>query len=77
MLYHSILLENLIEHREGTSAIDHEIFRDDFEPADHRLALEDVVVVRDTQPDTHSVFGEAVKAIGRHSNGTHRKTVRK
>ena len=32
-----------------------------------RLVLEDVVVVRNAQADADSVFGEAVEAIGRHS----------
>src|SRR6516164_8472566 len=47
-------------------AIDHEIFRDDFKPVDHRLLPENVVVVRNAQPDPHSVFRETVKAIRRH-----------
>ncbi len=68
MLDDAVLLENLVEHVQRPSAIDHKVFRDDFEPVDHRLLFENVVVMRDTQADAYSVIGEAVKAISGHDD---------
>ncbi len=38
MLDDFVLLENLVEDVQRAAAIDHEIFGDDFEPVDDRLA---------------------------------------
>ena len=66
MLDHAVLLENRIEHFERPAAIDHEIFRDDLEPIDHRFLRENVLVMRHAQADADSVFGEIIEGIGRH-----------
>jgi hypothetical protein len=48
MLNDTVLVEDLIEDLEGAAAIDHVVFRDDLEPIDHRLLVENVVVVRNS-----------------------------
>ena len=63
MLDDAVLLEDRIEHFERAAAIDHEVFRDDLEPIDHRLLLEDVPVMRHAQADSDSVFGEAIERV--------------
>ena len=50
VLHHFVLLENLIEDAQRASAINHEIFGDDFEPIHHRLARKNVMVVRERRP---------------------------
>jgi hypothetical protein len=42
VLHNAILLEDSIERGERPAGVDHEVFRDDFEPVNHRLAGEDV-----------------------------------
>jgi len=66
VLHDAILIENLIEDMHRPAAIDHEIFRNDFEPIDYRLAGEDVLVVRGTQTDPDAIFCESVETIGGH-----------
>src|SRR4029077_5405170 len=66
MLHYVVLLENLIEHFERTSAIYHEIFRDDLKPIDHRLVPENVPVMGHTQAEADAVLGKVVELIGRH-----------
>jgi hypothetical protein len=66
MLDHAILLQDLVEHLQWTSAIDHEIFRDDFKPFHDRLFFEDVLVVRDAEANTDAVVRLAVKLIRGH-----------
>ena len=66
VLHHAVLLENPVEHVQRTSAIDHEIFRDDFKPVADRLLFQDVVVVRNAQADAYAVFSKPVEAICRH-----------
>ena len=56
VLHDAILLENLVEHVQRPSAIDHKVFRDDFEPVDHRLLFENVVVMRNAQADAYAVI---------------------
>ena len=66
MLDDAVLLEDRIEHLERAAAIDHEVFRDDLEPIDHRFLRENVPVMRNAQADADSVFGEIVEGIGGH-----------
>ena len=61
-----IMLEDPVESRERTPAVDHVIFRDDLEPIDDRLLFEDVGVVRDTQSNPNAVIRERVESICRH-----------
>ena len=49
-------------------ADDHEIFRDDFKPVHHGFLLEDVLVVRDTQSNSHTIIGISIEAVCRHNN---------
>ena len=62
----AVLLQNLIEHFERPSAIDHEIFRDDLEPIDNRFLGKNVSVMRHAQTDADSVFGEIIECVSRH-----------
>ncbi len=64
VLHDAILLENLVEHFERTSAINHEIFRDDLKPIDDRLLFQDVAVMRHAQADSDAVVVEILKWIG-------------
>src|SRR5580704_9409413 len=66
MLNDAILLENSIQNCKRPAAIDHVVFRDDLEPIDHRLAFQDVLVMRNPQADADAVLGMSVKSIGRH-----------
>ena len=66
MLNYLVLVEDLVKDVQRTSAIDHVIFGDDFKPADDRLFLKDVVVVRNAKADSDSEIFESIKAIGRH-----------
>jgi hypothetical protein len=60
------LFQNLIEDAQRASAVNHEIFRYDFEPIHDGFARKNMVVMRGTQADPDSVVRVAVKAIGRH-----------
>ena len=42
----SVLFEDLVEDMQRAAAIEHVVFRDDFEPIDERFLFEDVLVVR-------------------------------
>ena len=66
VLHNFVLLENFIEDLEWASAVDHEIFRDDFEPVADRLARKNVIVVRGAQADTDSVVGKSIEFIRGH-----------
>jgi uncharacterized protein YbjT (DUF2867 family) len=66
VLHYFVLFQNLIEDAQRASAVNHEIFRYDFEPIHDGLARQDVMVMGGTQADPDSVVRVAVKAIGRH-----------
>src|SRR5258708_23559013 len=66
VLHHAILIEDLVKHAQWAPAIDHEIFRDDFEPIDDRLLLENMPIVRNAQPNANAEVGVSVKTICRH-----------
>src|SRR6202140_266819 len=66
VLHDLVLLQDLIQDAPRASAIDHEIFGNNLEPVAHRLARQDVVVVRGAQANADTVFGKSVKAIRRH-----------
>ena len=68
----AVLLKDLIEDGERAAGIDHEIFRDDFEPVDDGLAREDVLIVRNAEADSDAVILKRIEAIaghGRQSSG--------
>ncbi len=66
MLHDLVLLQDLVENRQRASAVDHIVFGDDLEPVHHRLPFENVRVVRNAQPNSDAVFGEAIEAVCRH-----------
>ena len=66
VLNHAITLENPVERRERTPAIDHVIFRNDLEPVDNRLVFENMLVVRNAEADSDPVVFESVESICRH-----------
>ncbi len=63
----AVLLEDLVEDFKGTAAVHHEIFGDDLEPIDDRLAAQDMAIVRNAQADADAIVLEAVERIGGHS----------
>src|SRR5262252_8319580 len=69
VLYDAILLKNLIEYLQRTTAIDHEVLRNNLEPVDNRFFLEDMAVMRHPEADADAVVAEVVKSIGRHAEG--------
>ena len=64
----------MVEHFERTTAINHEIFGDDFEPVDDRLVLEDVLIVRNAEADANPIIGKPIETIRWHKLGTAGKT---
>jgi hypothetical protein len=66
VLNDAILLEKLIEDMQWPAAIDHKIFRNNFEPVDYRLAGEDVLVMGGTQTDSDAVVCESIETIRGH-----------
>jgi hypothetical protein len=66
MLDDAVLLENAIEHFERSSAIDHEIFRDDLEPVDDRFLFENVAIVRHAKSDADAVIRLTIKCVRGH-----------
>jgi hypothetical protein len=68
MLDDSILIENLIENMERAATIHHVVLRDDLEPVDDRFLLEYVLVMRDSQTNSHTVLGEPIEPICCHSH---------
>ncbi len=66
MLNHTIALEDPIQGRKRTPAVDHVIFRNDLKPVHNRLLFEDVAVVRDPEANPDPVILEAVESICRH-----------
>src|SRR5260370_42494551 len=68
MLHYFVLLEYLIQNMQRPSAVDHEIFGDDFKPVDNRLAGKDVIIVRRPQADPNSVIRKSIKPIFRHAS---------
>ena len=63
VLHNAILLEDLVEDGQARPGIDHEIFSDDFEPVDHRLARKDVLIVRNAKADSDAVIRNALKRL--------------
>jgi len=66
MLHNTVLLQNPIEHGQRPARVAHEVFRDDLEPVDDRLAREDVVVVGNAQADSDTVILIRIEAIAGH-----------
>jgi hypothetical protein len=74
VLHDFVLLQDLIEDVQRPTAIDHEIFRNYFEPINDGLARENVVVVRGAQSDADAEVRKSIEAIRRHSNLREAKT---
>jgi hypothetical protein len=55
MQRHGIARANLVEHVQRTTAADHEVFGDHLDEIDGRLALQEVGVVRRTQPKSKAM----------------------
>ena len=66
VLHHFVLIKNLIQDAQRSSAINHEIFGDDFKPIHHGLTGEDVMVMRGAQTNPNSVIRVAVKPVRWH-----------
>src|SRR6185437_1664106 len=66
VLHDFVLFQNLIEDLQRAPAIDHEIFRNDLEPIDHRFTAQDVIVVRRAQPNPDPILRKSIKPIRRH-----------
>src|SRR5580704_10996088 len=66
MLHHPVLLQDAIENSQRPPAIQHVVFRNNLEPIDYRLALQNVLVMRNAQADPDAVIGMSVEAIGWH-----------
>jgi hypothetical protein len=61
-----ILFEDLVKDVERPATVDHVVFRNDLEPIDARLLLQNMLVMRDAETDADAVFGEGVKTVGGH-----------
>src|SRR6476646_5474424 len=68
MLNDAVLFQNRIEHFKGSTAIDHEVLRDDFKPIYNRFLLQDVPVVRDAQADPDSVICVSIERVCGHGS---------
>jgi hypothetical protein len=68
MLDNFVLIQYLVQNLERTAAADHIVFGDDFEPIDHRLLGENVVVVRHSQSNSNTVIIERVKPVCGHND---------
>ena len=66
MLHDPVLFQNLIQDGQRTAAIHHVVLRNDLEPAHHRFLLQDVLVVRDAETYTDTVFGKSIESIRWH-----------
>src|ERR1035438_347822 len=69
MLHDAVLFQDSIQGGQRAAAIHHEVLRDNFEPAHHRVFLEDVPVVGDAETYTDTVIGKPVESICRHLFG--------
>src|ERR1700727_1927518 len=66
MLHDAVLLKNTVENGKRTATVDHVVLRDDLEPIDDGLLLEDVAIMRNAKPNADSVFRKTVKTIRWH-----------
>ena len=67
VLHDFVLIQDLIQDTQRSSAINHEVFGYYFEPIHDRFAREDMMIMRSAQSYTDPVIRLAVKSIGRHS----------
>src|SRR5439155_20152153 len=56
VLHHAIAFQDLVQDLKRTAAFHHEVFRNDFKPVYDRPLLENMVVMRDAQPDPDAVI---------------------
>src|SRR5215472_15411421 len=68
VLNHPISFQNQIERLQRSTAVYHEVFGNDLEPADDGFLLKDVLVVRNTQTNADAIIGVAVKPVPRHES---------
>src|SRR5216683_1610036 len=66
VLHHFVLLQDLIEDVQRPPAIDHEILGNNLEPVAHRLARQNVVVMRRAQSNPNPILRKPIKSICRH-----------
>src|SRR5260370_19203119 len=63
VLHDAGLLQNAVQHGKRSSAVNHVVFGDDLKPVDNRLLLQNVTIVRHSQPDPHSRFCKSAEPI--------------
>ncbi len=66
VLHDFILFEDLIENSKGLTSVNHIVFGDDLKPSHYGLALEDVLVMRDAQPEAYAEVGKSIEAVSCH-----------
>src|SRR4029077_8980613 len=66
VLHYTIAFQNLVQDVERPAAINHEIFGNHFKPVNHRFLFENMIVMRDAQPNADTVIFVSVEAICGH-----------
>ena len=66
VLHDFILFEDLIENSKGLTSVNHIVFGDDLKPSHYGLALEDVLVMRDAQPEAYAEVAKSIEAVSCH-----------
>jgi hypothetical protein len=61
--HHGITLDDLVEQAQGLAALDHVVFRDNLEPIDGGVAIENLFVMLRSQPQAKA---EIRRLFGRH-----------
>jgi hypothetical protein len=67
MLNDPVLFQNRVKYLQWSTAVDHEILRDYFEPVDDRLFRENVPIMRNSQADANAVFRKSIKSVCGHN----------
>ena len=65
MHHDRIVRADTFENLERPSALDHEVLRDDLEPVHRRMIVEDMRVVRATEPNTEAQWPKVKQFIVR------------
>src|SRR5262245_60100319 len=66
VLHYAITFQDLIQNMQRPAALYHEVFRDDFKPVDNRLLFQNMIVMRDAQPDAYAVVLMSIETICGH-----------
>jgi hypothetical protein len=66
MLDDAVPVEDLVEHLQGSPAIDHIVLGDDLKPVDDGFLGKDVIVVGDAQAYPHAIIAKSIETIGWH-----------